>query len=206
MATNEPQDDFIHQLAIKLSRATNSLNPSDVFAKTVIELAKSNPPDAFVNCELFVRLVQVPLLIVETVAKSFGSFQENFLIQVHEDILAHERQTKSGHVPQPVVGMNIMDSDVLEPEPMRKGGLIRPEKVCQLPLQNMVKADRTFQQHTFRAPAKPVEPPTPRGSLLGLQRLALEKRAAAAEEGSRKKARTDDVPPSFKGMSGQSPV
>lgn len=46
--------------------------------------------------------------------------------------------------------------------------------------------------HTFRAPAKPLEPPTPRTSVLGLDRLAHEKRAAAAilnGESSRKKAK-----------------
>lgn len=46
--------------------------------------------------------------------------------------------------------------------------------------------------HTFRAPAKPLEPPTPRTSVLGLDRLAHEKRAAAAAlngDSSRKKAK-----------------
>jgi hypothetical protein len=52
-----------------------------------------------------------------------------------------------------------------------------------------------MQQHTFRKPAKPLEPPTPRTSVLGLDRLAKEKRAAktnAEDEGSRKKQRLDD--------------
>lgn len=61
----------------------------------------------------------------------------------------------------------------------------------------------TCQRHTFRQPAKPMEPPTPRGSLLGLDRLALEKRTAAANgngEGSRKRPRIHDGPePFFKG-------
>lgn len=41
----------------------------------------------------------------------------------------------------------------------------------------------------FRTPAKPLEPPTPRTSVLGLDRLAVEKRKAAAAELSRKKPR-----------------
>jgi hypothetical protein len=51
-----------------------------------------------------------------------------------------------------------------------------------------------------------MEPPTPRASLLGLDILAQEKRAAAAiengnGEGSRKKPRLDDGnEPFFKGM------
>jgi len=52
------------------------------------------------------------------------------------------------------------------------------------------------QRHTFRAPAKPVQPPTPRASLLGLDRLAAqksrEKREAAEANGSRKKPRLED--------------
>jgi pre-mRNA-splicing factor ATP-dependent RNA helicase DHX38/PRP16 len=44
---------------------------------------------------------------------------------------------------------------------------------------------------------KPIEPPTPRASLLGLDKLAQEKRAAASyengsNEGSRKKPKLDD--------------
>lgn len=51
-----------------------------------------------------------------------------------------------------------------------------------------------------------MEPPTPRASLLGLDRLAREKRAAAASENgngewSRKKPRLDDGnEPFFKGV------
>lgn len=52
---------------------------------------------------------------------------------------------------------------------------------------------KVAQRHTFRQPAKPIEPPTPRGSLLGLDRLAKEKRDQAnAENGPRKKPRLHD--------------
>ena len=52
------------------------------------------------------------------------------------------------------------------------------------------------QQHKFRAPAKPIEPPTPRTSVLGLDRLAKEKREAAAalERSDHKRSRRDDDP------------
>ena len=52
-----------------------------------------------------------------------------------------------------------------------------------------------LQRHTFRQPAKPIEPPTPRTSVLGLDRLASEKRAVAANDKtdeSRKRPRQDD--------------
>ena len=62
------------------------------------------------------------------------------------------------------------------------------------------RAHKAVQRHTFRQPAKPIEPPTPRGSLLGLDRLAKEKRDQAnAENGPRKKPRFDDDAV-FKGM------
>ncbi|EGO19526.1 hypothetical protein SERLADRAFT_479062, partial [Serpula lacrymans var. lacrymans S7.9] len=77
---------------------------------------------------------------------------------------------------QPIEGITVHDSEVLEPDPVRRGGL----------MQKDIK-------HTFRQPAKPIEPPTPRGSLLGLDRLAKEKREAAAldSNGSRKRPRID---------------
>lgn len=54
-----------------------------------------------------------------------------------------------------------------------------------------------MQRHAFKAPARPLEPPTPRTSVLGLDKLAREKREAQADQdGSRKRPRTDD---GFKG-------
>ena len=54
-------------------------------------------------------------------------------------------------------------------------------------------AHKLVQRHAFRQPAKPIEPPTPRGSLLGLDRLAKEKREQAdGENGIWKKRRLDD--------------
>ncbi|KAH8980006.1 putative PRP16-RNA-dependent ATPase [Lactarius akahatsu] len=74
------------------------------------------------------------------------------------------------------------DTDVLEPEPARQGGLMRKDL-----------------QHTFRQPAKPLDPPTPRASTLGLDRLASEKRAAAAQNGGdAKRLRFDKGEAQFK--------
>ncbi|KDQ54990.1 hypothetical protein JAAARDRAFT_693645, partial [Jaapia argillacea MUCL 33604] len=101
--------------------------------------------------------------------------------------LSHAKQEASGLVPKPVHGITVHDSEVLEPDPVRPGGLMR----------------RTDALHTFRQPAKPLEPPTPRASMLGLDRLALEKReekraAAANGEGSRKRPRLGEDEPVFK--------
>ncbi|KAJ7356617.1 P-loop containing nucleoside triphosphate hydrolase protein [Mycena albidolilacea] len=154
--------DFNHQLAIKLSRALNTLNPNDLLAQRVTDIAKTNSVEGFVKA-----------------ARAFGKFQDSFLQELHAEVLLHVKQEATGVVPKPVEGITVHDSDVLEPEPVRPGGL-------------MMRADT---RHTFRQPAKPLEPPTPRSSLLGLDRLAQEKRAAAAngnDQGSRKKPRLDD--------------
>ncbi|KAJ6519179.1 P-loop containing nucleoside triphosphate hydrolase protein [Mycena sanguinolenta] len=159
--------DFNHQLAIKLSRALNTLNPNDLLAQRVTDIAKTNSVEDFVKA-----------------ARAFGKFQDSFLQELHAEILLHAKQEATGVVPQPVEGITVHDSDVLEPEPARPGGLMR-----------------TDARHTFRKPATPLEPPTPRSSLLGLDRLAQEKRAAAAngnDQGSRKKPRLDDSEPVFK--------
>jgi hypothetical protein len=49
-------NDFTHQLAIKLSRILNIVNPNDLLARTVIELAKTNPPEGFAKGAFLVSL------------------------------------------------------------------------------------------------------------------------------------------------------
>ncbi|KAH9855789.1 P-loop containing nucleoside triphosphate hydrolase protein [Lenzites betulinus] len=160
-STSEGGDDFTHQLAIKLSRALNLINPNDLLAQRVQDIAKTNTVNGFIAA-----------------AKSFGKFKDSFLSELHAEILSHEKQEAAGGEAQPVQGIVVHDSDVLEPEPVREGGLVRRDA-----------------RHTFKRPNQPLAPPTPRASVLGLDRLAQEKRAAAAAangEGSRKKARLDD--------------
>lgn len=121
--------------------------------------------------------------------------------------MSHVKEEATGVTAQPVQGITVHDSDVLEPEPVRPGGLVRNDTVRLHHALNFHIKLTPRQRHTFRQPAKPVEPPTPRASLLGLDRLAMEKRAAAANdlangEGSRKKPRLDDGnEPFFKGRS-----
>ena len=38
-------EEFVHNIAIKLSRALNTLNPNDLLARRVIEIAKGNVQD-----------------------------------------------------------------------------------------------------------------------------------------------------------------
>ncbi|KAI0770981.1 P-loop containing nucleoside triphosphate hydrolase protein [Trametes elegans] len=159
-STSNGTDDFTHQIAIQLSRALNLVNPNDLLAQRVQDIAKTNTVDGFIAA-----------------AKSFGKFRDSFLAELHAEILSHEKQEAAGEPAQPVQGIVVHDSDVLEPEPVRQGGLMRKDA-----------------KHTFRQPTKPLAPPTPRASVLGLDRLAQEKRAAATAangESSRKKARLD---------------
>ncbi|KAF9792261.1 P-loop containing nucleoside triphosphate hydrolase protein [Thelephora terrestris] len=152
------EDEFTHQLAIKLSRALNIVNPNDLLARRVQDIAKSNPVDQFMQA-----------------AKSFGRFSDTFLVEIHGEILSRVNQEAMGNLLQPSHGIVIQDTDVLQPEPIRQGGLVRKDV-----------------QHKFKQPAKPLEPPTPRTSVLGLDRLAKEKRAASAlEDGGRKRQKPD---------------
>ncbi|KAH8108469.1 P-loop containing nucleoside triphosphate hydrolase protein [Phellopilus nigrolimitatus] len=159
---SEIHDAFVHELAIKLSRQLNIINPNDLLAKRVIDIALNNTAEGFIQA-----------------AKGFGKFKDSFLSELHSEISSHATQEANGHVPEPVKGITVIDSDVLEPEPERQGGLLRRDA-----------------QHTFRAPARQVEPPTPRTSILGLDKLAKEKRAAAVllESDNRKKSKRDEEP------------
>ncbi|EPQ61179.1 hypothetical protein GLOTRDRAFT_69469, partial [Gloeophyllum trabeum ATCC 11539] len=152
-------EDFNHHIAIKLSRALNIVNPNDLLARRVQDIAKTNTLEGFIQA-----------------AKAFGKFKDSFLAELHGEITRHAEQEAAGLKPQEVKGITVHDSEVLQPEPVREGGLMRKDA-----------------RHAFKAPNKKLEPPTPRTSVLGLDRLAQEKRAAkAAEEGgSRKKARLD---------------
>jgi pre-mRNA-splicing factor ATP-dependent RNA helicase DHX38/PRP16 len=93
------------------------------------------------------------------------------------------------------------DTDVLQPEPVRQGGLLQRNMVSLVFFSNMIVLNIS-QQHTFRKPAAPLEPPTPRMSVLGLDRLAIEKRAASSQgdENGKRQRLDDDREPRFKSM------
>ncbi|KAF7796079.1 hypothetical protein EIP86_007250 [Pleurotus ostreatoroseus] len=193
-------DAFTHALAIKLARALNLVNPNDLLARNVIDIARANSVEGFrsvlalssvSDATSALRNYQLQPIKLAA-ATSFGKFAPAFLAELHAEIAAHEHRASTGQVPAPVPGVPgivVHDSEVLAPEPPRAGGLVRGDA-----------------RHTFRQPARPIAPPTPRASVLGLDRLAQEKRAAAAAngssngngEGSRKKPRLDDEGPQFK--------
>ncbi len=42
------EDDFTHHIAIQLSRALNLVNPNDLLARRVQDIAKTNTVDGFI--------------------------------------------------------------------------------------------------------------------------------------------------------------
>lgn len=62
-------------------------------------------------------------------ARAFGKFQSSFLTELHAEIMSHVKQEASGLAPKPVHGITVHDSEVLEPEPIRAGGLMRSDTV-----------------------------------------------------------------------------
>ncbi len=46
-STTDAHDEFNHQIAIKLSRALNTLNPNDLLAQRVTDIAKTNTLEGF---------------------------------------------------------------------------------------------------------------------------------------------------------------
>ncbi|WVO13862.1 hypothetical protein L204_101485 [Cryptococcus depauperatus] len=161
------ENEFTHQIAIEMSRIMNLINPNDVLGKRIVEIAKGNRTG-----DAFLRAVS-----------TFGKFPQDAMLSLHTRILAHlailhsqspPRNAKKQLGEERLEGMEHDDTDTLAPEPARKGGL-----------------RRGGDAPTFRAPV------TARPSILGLDKLAAEKRAAAGmsrnPEPPSKKAKLKDV-------------
>jgi pre-mRNA-splicing factor ATP-dependent RNA helicase DHX38/PRP16 len=48
-SSTNAHDEFNHQVAIKLSRALNTLNPNDLLAQRVIDIAKTSSANSFIT-------------------------------------------------------------------------------------------------------------------------------------------------------------
>jgi len=82
-------------------------------------------------CILLFSWYQVVKIRTPSAAKTFGKFKDSFLSELHAEILLHVKQEATGIVPHPVEGITVIDSDVLEPAPIRPGGLQKPDTtVC----------------------------------------------------------------------------
>lgn len=109
-----------------------------------------------------------------TALKSFGKFSDDFAADLREEIKSHESSSETAQIhPGPTVTeeeargvIQVEHSERLEPEAPRRAGL----------------ATSGEQRHVFK---------TPRSSLLGLDRLAEEKRESQDQQSGRKRARLD---------------
>jgi hypothetical protein len=81
------------------------------------------------------RILEVVNCAPFVAAKSFGRFSDTFLVEIHGEILSHVNQEAMGNLLQPSHGIVIQDTDVLQPEPIRQGGLVRRD-VVRLALVN----------------------------------------------------------------------
>ena len=143
-ASGGQHNEFVHKIAIKLSRAINSINPNDLFARRVIDIAKSNANDLqlFINGENFDTVACFAVMLILgspswEAARGFGNFKDQFLQELHSEIMSHDKQEKAGHIVVAPEGMTVEDNDILEPEPIRKGGLQRSGAVCSLFLRGV---------------------------------------------------------------------
>lgn len=135
-ATNT-HDEFNHQVAIKLSRALNTLNPNDLLAQRVIDIAKTNSVGGFISGIIILFFIDSQVKRLFVAANTFGKFQDSFLAELHAEISSHAKQEATGVIPHPIQGITVLDSDVLEPEPPRPGGLQQPDTVrSYIPLPN----------------------------------------------------------------------
>jgi len=80
-------DEFTHNVAIKISRRMNTLNPNDLLARRVIDIAKNNPEHGFTQA-----------------AAGFGPTQVTFLKELHTEILDHLKQENWATVSRPFKG------------------------------------------------------------------------------------------------------
>ncbi|CAG8493973.1 14631_t:CDS:10, partial [Acaulospora colombiana] len=139
---SDNDSDFVHQLAIDLSRALNLLNPNDLLAKTVIKIAKDHK-----NVDTFIK--------------------DEFLADLYTTIRKRIKEESADLNSQKADSSTLNDStvlgEVLTSSNSSVGGLIRvPGKL----------AASEENRHVFKTPA-------PKTSLLGLDRIAEEKKRIA---------------------------
>lgn len=108
--------EYIHELAIKLSRALNLINPNDLLAQQICQLAQQHGVDDFVAA-----------------TRGMANFEASskFLPELHSEILSHfNRESAGAALQSSETRLHDPDDEVLLPEPQRAGGLVRKESVC----------------------------------------------------------------------------
>lgn len=133
---DDKDKEFVHSIAIKLSRVMNNPIPNDLLAQNVIAMAKSKSNDTagFIKGNTnFSQQVKIMLKLFYSAASTFGKFQDKFLGELQEVILAYTQQDSAQS--EQIQGFSVTDMDVLAPEPVRTGGLVRPGLVCSTALE-----------------------------------------------------------------------
>ncbi|KAF9568089.1 DEAH-box RNA helicase prp16 [Mortierella alpina] len=156
-----------HEIAVDISRALNLINPNDLLARQVIQIARNHK-----QAQGFVKA-----------CAAFGKFKDEFLFDIYTKIQNHDREhgvdgpspatpkqenSRSGgsrpKIQESSVAMSnftrAYDEEDEAPAPQLPGGLIK-----------RVKSATGDDRHVFKAPAVPTGV-----SRLGLDKLAKEKR------------------------------
>ncbi|RKP10618.1 P-loop containing nucleoside triphosphate hydrolase protein [Thamnocephalis sphaerospora] len=172
----------IHEIAVRLSRALNTMNPNDTLGERVANMAvaTSDHLDQF-----------------KQQCRFFGRFDDTFLETLHADILQWSTESDSAqnatqevpHLEQTFdrAGTINTPQDTGASDLEERGGLMRPAGKL---------AAKDGERHAFKRPE-------PRKSLLGLDRLAEEKHKLVADAAASSitmvvPMRNDDKPVEFK--------
>ena len=125
-------------------------------------------------------------------AKAFGKFQNTFSNELNAETMSHIKQETAGLAHKPVQGIVVHGNGVLDPEIARPGGLIRSDTVGYIYFFFVTGSQSCTETHSDNQLNR-CEPLTPRGSLLGPDRLAKGRRDQAnIENRSRQRPRLDD--------------
>jgi pre-mRNA-splicing factor ATP-dependent RNA helicase DHX38/PRP16 len=186
------EEEFVHNVAVRLSRVLNLINPNDLLATRVIDIANANDQDGFSSgtwfCSYFFTHNETDTSRLLQAARAFGigPAHDDFLKELHGDITSHtihqrQEQSNLNAHSKTIAGVTVTDSETLEPEPVRQGGFLRNENE---------------KQHVFKKPITANTAEKSSASLLGLDKLASEKRLAdsqidSKDEGSRKRQRSE---------------
>ena len=78
MSSAETHEEFIHHIAIKLSRVLNIVNPNDLLAQRVTDIAKTNTLPGFISGLCFSIVIELRLMPLQR-QSHLASFRIHFL-------------------------------------------------------------------------------------------------------------------------------
>jgi hypothetical protein len=78
----DEKDEFVHQIAIKLSRTLNLINPNDLLAERVIDIAKTSAVEGFTTGSCLAISLPGIALTHRTSCEIFWQVQGFFLVGI----------------------------------------------------------------------------------------------------------------------------